>query len=298
MTMPRPVVPGRFYMITRRCTQRQFLLRPDDETNNAFTYCLAEAAQRFDVDVLMTCAMSNHHHTVIYDRLGTRVEFTEHFHKMFAKCQNVHRGRWENLWATEQVSVVELLDTMDVLAKIVYAATNPVKDRLVEKVRHWPGVNGLHALLEQRSLRTHRPRYFFREDGVMPAAIELRIALPAELGDSSRLLEIIREQVAEVERRVAAERLRTGAPVLGRRGVLRQSWRASPRTLEPRRGLRPTFAARSVWSRIEAIQRNREFIAQYAEARERMNQGDPIPFPFGTYWLRRFVNVPIAAPSN
>jgi hypothetical protein len=27
-------------MITRRCTQRRFLLRPDRETNNAFTYCL------------------------------------------------------------------------------------------------------------------------------------------------------------------------------------------------------------------------------------------------------------------
>jgi len=34
------------YMITRRCTQRQFLMRPDDETNNAFIYCLAEAASR------------------------------------------------------------------------------------------------------------------------------------------------------------------------------------------------------------------------------------------------------------
>ena len=29
-------------MITRRCTQRQFLLRPDQATNNAFIYCPAE----------------------------------------------------------------------------------------------------------------------------------------------------------------------------------------------------------------------------------------------------------------
>ena len=26
MTLPRPVEPGSFYLITRRCTQRQFLL--------------------------------------------------------------------------------------------------------------------------------------------------------------------------------------------------------------------------------------------------------------------------------
>ena len=49
MTLPREIIPGRFYMVTRRCTQRQLLLRPDEETNNAFLYCLAEAAQRGDV---------------------------------------------------------------------------------------------------------------------------------------------------------------------------------------------------------------------------------------------------------
>jgi len=61
MTLPREVIAGRFYMVTRRCTQRLFLLRPDEATNNAFLYCLAEAAQRFDIDVLLPCAMSNHH---------------------------------------------------------------------------------------------------------------------------------------------------------------------------------------------------------------------------------------------
>ena len=45
--------PERFLFITRRCTQREFLLRPDDETNNAFTYLLAEAAQRFGIDVVL-----------------------------------------------------------------------------------------------------------------------------------------------------------------------------------------------------------------------------------------------------
>ncbi len=59
MSLPRPVLPHQFYLITRRCTQRQFLLRPDPATNNAFTYCLIEAAQRANIDVLLPCAMSN-----------------------------------------------------------------------------------------------------------------------------------------------------------------------------------------------------------------------------------------------
>ena len=67
MTAPRPVFPGQFLFITRRCTQREFLLRPDDETNNAFTYLLAEAAQRFGVELILPQMMSNHYHASAYD---------------------------------------------------------------------------------------------------------------------------------------------------------------------------------------------------------------------------------------
>ena len=40
MTLPRQVVPGRDYMVTRRCSERRFFLRPDEDTNNPFIYCL------------------------------------------------------------------------------------------------------------------------------------------------------------------------------------------------------------------------------------------------------------------
>jgi hypothetical protein len=39
--------------------------------------------------------------------------------------------------------VVKLVDREAVLDKLTYTAANPVLDRLVERVRHWPGVNGL-----------------------------------------------------------------------------------------------------------------------------------------------------------
>ena len=46
--LPRQVLPRQFYLITRRCCRRQFLLRPDAATNNAFLYCLIAAALRPD----------------------------------------------------------------------------------------------------------------------------------------------------------------------------------------------------------------------------------------------------------
>ena len=47
--LPRQVLPRQFYLITRRCTQRQFLLRPDKATNNGFLYCLIDAALRCEI---------------------------------------------------------------------------------------------------------------------------------------------------------------------------------------------------------------------------------------------------------
>ena len=57
-SLPRVVVPGRCYMVTRRCSQRRFFMRPDRETSNAFTYCLALAAKRCGVDIIFTAPAS------------------------------------------------------------------------------------------------------------------------------------------------------------------------------------------------------------------------------------------------
>jgi putative transposase len=291
---PRPVLPRQFYLITRRCTQRQLLLRPDRETNNAFIYCLIVAALRYGIDVLLPCAMSNHHHTVIYDRDGRYPEFVEHFHKLLARSQNALRGRWENFWSSEQVCVVTLIDRDAVMDKLVYTATNPVQDHLVDRVHHWPGVNGLAALLAGRCLRARRPCHFFRPDGPMPEEVEMRLTIPPALGPEAKVVAELRERVQAVEAEHDAERRRTGRRVLGRRCVLQQSWRGFPSSVEPRRTLRPQVASRSKWHRLEALLRNRAFIEDYIRARDAWREGNLVAFPPGTYWLRRFANVVVA----
>ena len=289
--LPRQVLPRQFYLVTRRCSQRQFLLRPDPATNNAFVYCLIDAALRCKVDVLLPCAMSNHYHAVIYDREGRYPEFIEHLHKMLARSQNALRGRWENFWSSEQTCVVKLIDRDAVIDKLVYTATNPVLDDLVDRVHHWPGTNGLVALLAGRPLRARRPAHFFRANGPMPETVELPLAIPPELGPAAELLSELRERVRAVESEHAAERLRTGGRVLGRRAVLAQSWRSYPTSREPRRNFRPQVAGRSKWARMEALLRNRSFVVEYADARSRWRDGVPALFPPGTYWLRRFAAV-------
>lgn len=282
----------RFYLVTRRCSQRQFLLTPDDEINNAIGYCLADASQRFKIDVLITTVESNHHHTVIYDRYGRFPQFIEHFHKLVAKCINKRRGRRENLWASGQACVTELLDYDTILDKLAYTAANPVKDMLVERATQWPGLNGYRALINGKTIRTRRPRFFFRGDRGWPEELSLTFSIPEELGDRDEILAALRERVEVYEADALNKRRTSGGRIVGRKTVLEQNWRGAPTSIEAERELRPRFAGK-LGPRKEAIEGYLAFLEHYRVARQEWVRYGTGAFPAGTYWLARFT--PLAA---
>jgi putative transposase len=293
--MPRRIVPGRVYMVTRRCTQRQFLLRPDRETTNAFIYCLALAAQRTELRVIAFLAHSNHHHTIVVDTHGRMPEFLELFHKLVAKHQNALRGRWENFWASEATSVVELPGAEDILAKMTYALTNPVKDGLIDRADQWPGASSLFASLNDRPVSARRPSRFFRKDGVLPEWVTLEVERPPgfeHLG-SVEWQALLADRIRAVETAARDERQAEGRRILGRAEVLKQRPTDRPQSHEARRQMSPRVASINKWARIEAIQRNKAFLAAYRAARDLWKAGVAALFPPGTYWLRRFAGVPV-----
>lgn len=291
MTRPREVLPGRSYLITRRCTQRLLLMRPDAETNNAFIYCLAVAAQRYQIDILFTVAMSNHHHTGIFDRHGNYPAFLEHFHKLFAKCQNALRGRWENFWSSEQTSVVRLLSGEDILNKLIYSVCNPVQAGLVNQALEWPGVSSLRPTLEKRSLIATRPEHFFRADGAMPEKVELIFSRPEEFQNYSeqQWVELIKQKVKTREKSLRQERQRKGQSVLGPVLVQKQKWSSRPQSWEAKRQRKYQVASQNKWLRTERLLQNRRFLEAYAKARAAFSQGlQAVMFPAGTYWVKQF----------
>ena len=91
VTQPRRIVPGETHMITRRISQRRYLLRPDENLNEIFEYCLAEAAERYNIGLIAWLVMSNHYHAVVHDPDGNLPAFTEHLHKLLAKSINTYR---------------------------------------------------------------------------------------------------------------------------------------------------------------------------------------------------------------
>jgi hypothetical protein len=275
-------------------------MRPDSETTNAFVYCLALAAHRTHMQVVAFLAHSNHHHTIVVDTEARMPEFLEAFHKLFAKHQNVLRGRWENFWAAEATSVVELLDPEDVLSKMTYALTNPVKDHLVERAEQWPGASSRRANLDGRAIHAHRPWRFFRKDGVQPESVTLSCARPPgfEHLERDEWKALLEKRIRAVEVAAAEDRRDRGRRIFGRSQILRQRPTDRPQSREPRRQINPRVASLNKWARLEALQRNKTFMAAYRVARDLWQAGFDAVFPVGTYWLRRFAGVPISgAPA-
>jgi putative transposase len=293
VSKPRQVVAGRVYLVTRRCTQRQFLLRPDRETNNAFLYCLGYAAWRAGIQLVAFIANSNHYHAVLRDAEGRLPEFLQSFHRLLAKHQNCLRGRWENMWSSEHSSVVELVGPDDVLAKTVYTLTNPVKDHLVERADHWPGASSLHATIDGQVLVASRPSRFFAADGTMPKSVEVRCIRAPGLEHLSQdeYRRTLLDAIAQSELTAHKERHASGRRLMGREAVLGQRPSDRPDSREPRRLLNPRVAARDKGPRMEAIASMRAFHGAYAEARAQWLLGHDPVFPPGTWWLHRCARI-------
>lgn len=124
MTAPREILPGSTYLVTRRCTQRQFLLTPSERTNQLIRYCFADAARHTGVQLHAFCFMSNHWHGVVTDPLARLPEFLERFHRLLARAQNAALGRWENFWSSDKPSIVRLVSDQDILDKMAYVIAN------------------------------------------------------------------------------------------------------------------------------------------------------------------------------
>jgi putative transposase len=294
MTLPRQVVPGRDYMVTRRCSERRFFLRPDEGTNNAFVYCLALAAKRAKVQVTFSVAMSNHHHTGIHDPDGNFPIFTEHFHGLLARCQNAHLGRFENFWSSEPTSVVHLVQPNDILDKMTYAFTNPTAADLVDAVEEWPGITTFQTTIAGGHITATRPRHFFRDDGSMPEVVSLAIARPKGFENLAKeeWANLVTERVRAREADHRQRRALAGITVLGRQRILEQDPFECPAGHAPRFRMSPRVAAKNKWSRIEALLRNRLFIEKYRDAfRAHIAGLANVLFPFGTFWMRKFGKV-------
>jgi putative transposase len=282
MTAPRQVLRGTTYLVTRRCLQRQFLLRPGKVTNQVFAYLLALAARRFGVEVHAYCVLSNHYHLVVTDPGAQIPAFQQLLDALVARAINALYGRWETFWAPASFSAVTLASAQDIIDKAAYVLANPVLAGLVRSGRKWPGLRSSLADIGG-TIEVERPTHFFDEQGHLPKALELTLAVPPGFASTEAYRE--RLEAAVAEREAAAARRVTG--FLGVARVLQQRPFDRPRSKEPRRTLSPRVASKDRWRLLELAGRLKAFLAAYRDALLVWREGKVEPvFPAGTYLMR------------
>ena len=289
MTAPREIIPGTTYLVTRRCTQRQFLLRPSRVTNQIFKYCLVVASKRTGVLVHGYAVMSNHYHLVVTDAEGNLPLFMGWLNKYVAKSINALLGRWENLFDNGKYSAVALRDEGAVRDKLAYTLSNPVEAGLVEKARDWPGCWSHPNLIDGAPIRAVRPRHFFRKSGSAPTEVSLRLTKPPCFGQmSSRAFRrMLKGDIASRESKARIRMTRRGRGFLGVQAICAQSPFQRPDNRELRRNINPRIACRDKWKRIEAIGQREVFLRRYRQAIAAWREGKKSAvFPAGTYWMR------------
>ena len=169
MTPPRRVLPGAVYLVTRRCSERRYFLKPSRLTNEIFLYVLAVAAQRYGVLVHAFCVLSNHCHLIVTDVDGRLPGFMQYLDSLVARAVNASLGRFEGFWATDgSYSAVEPLDPADVVAKTAYVLANPVAAGLVRRGAEWPGLWTSPDQLGSAKLTARKPERFFDPKGHLP----------------------------------------------------------------------------------------------------------------------------------
>jgi REP-associated tyrosine transposase len=287
-------------MLSRRIAHRQLLIRPSDLINRIFLYCIAVAANRSHMAIHAVVVLGNHVHIVLTDPEARLPEFSRWLFEFTAKCVNASLGRWENLWSSEDPSVVRLEHPDDFLDKVLYTMANPVAAALVGKSEDYPGVVTQPKDYLEGPIEVRRPEVFFRKRGPTPATAKLELVPPPgfeELGVEG-FAELVRGELEAREMDLRVQHRDAERPILGRKGVLEQDPYAYPGSREPRRGLSPRVGAKNKWRRVEALRRVVEFVRDHAKALRRFVGGDrEVLFPAGTYWARVYLAVRCLEPA-
>ena len=275
-----------------------YLLKPTPMVKQVFSYCLAHASQIYNIPIHAYCVMSNHYHLVASDPEGHLPAFMSWFNEFVAKALNCGWGRWEYFWSAGTYSAVRLETLDDVIEKIVYTLTNPVKAYLVSNSARWPGVTSRNVPFN--AFRQFvRPQIFFRKDGPLPDSRSLVLQVPLGFDDSPAAFKtMLNRLIAEVEREIKAIAKLEKRGFIGAVAARAINHFDSPVTIASRWKLNPHVASKHGPYLRAAMHRLKCFRNEYAVARQRFDNGDSnVIFPYGTYALRKNVAVqPIPPP--
>ncbi|MBU1245275.1 transposase [Myxococcota bacterium] len=284
------------YLITRNTSERRYYLRPSQELLEAILYCLADAQAQHPVQIHAFCAMSNHIHVVLTDHDGTAPLFVQAMNQNIARYVNCSLRRFGAMWeGGARPNYCVLPESGDILDKVVYTLTNPVKAGLIPQHHLWPGAISSIAQISKGRITTKRPKKFFSktDDPVLLTRDLILTPVPgAEVMGHEDYGRYLAQRVAEVEVAIATEREAKGLRWLGRKACLKINPFDAPTTPWKRFTRNPKVSSKHEEARNAWIARLKRFIVPYDGAKKEFRAGNrDTPFPLGTFAMRVFWGV-------
>ena len=294
--MARPlrfVPPGAVIEVTLRTVHGRLLLRPGRRLNDLIVGVLGRAQRKYGMRIHALAVLSNHAHLLLSpDTPQQLARFMEYVAGNVAReVGRLHDWR-EKLWSRRYRSIVVSHEEDAQVGRLAYILGQGVKEGLVERPQHWPGVHCAQALLTGAELEgtwfDRAAEYEARRRG---AAITY-----ADFATSERVVfsplpcwamleaEDYRERIAAIVRRVVEEGRdeRAGRPVLGKRAILTQDPHNRPLHID--RSPAPAVHAASREIRVMLRAAYWRFADAFREAAQRLRRGEHlVRFPAGAF---------------
>ena len=298
MTLPRKIVPGEAFEVSRRTMYRMFMLVPTLAVRELILYVLGVAAKRYSVSLYAAVVLLNHFHLLGRDNLGVLPDFMRDFDSLVARALNTYLGKEEAVWSSDGYTPLRPVSPDALERRIRYVLANPLEANLVARLVDYP-----HVILQPgdvgRDIVIKRPRFFFSANTDLPSEVVVRFEQPPEYAHmtEAEYRAHLRGMIETLEREHRERRESSGVSVMGARRLQKVRWHERPASEEEWFRLRPQVAARDRALRIEAIQRLVGFRAAYREAYLAYRAGahDTV-FPAGTWWMHRQLGVAVDLP--
>lgn len=137
--MPRPQrndFAGAWHHVMNRA-HKDVVLFADDQDREVFLATLADAMQRFDVEVHGYCLMGNHYHLLLCSSAGQLSPAMQRFASRYTTRVNRRRGADGPVFRGRFASV-PISCSGQLLTVSRYIHLNPVTAGLISSVDHWP----------------------------------------------------------------------------------------------------------------------------------------------------------------
>ena len=289
MTRPRRHIEGQSVMLTRRCRDRYFFLRPGKDVNSITRYEFSKAANRYGLEIHGLMVMSNHPHIIATDYRADRSDFMRDSMSGIAKNGNKLHGRSGSFWDEKRYNDVILLDQDALEEKLLYVWLNPVEAGLVKRAEDWPGYK---ILPDDWGKKVKIPRSGVHNER-NPEYIEF-VAQPPPGYEEMTLEEVkahFNALLKEAENEIGARFRKIGKKFMGIKKIRKIDPFEQPKKEEEKTELTPMFASKNRQNMMRAIEIYKTFIDEYETKRQRWQLGKKVEFPCGTIWLKKHARV-------